>query len=77
MVVDPGMTDLERGQLLTDEMYHDALEQHGDEFDARMGAEAIRELLRTTDLEEEIRQGPRRSSRRPARRPARRSSPSA
>ena len=53
-VVDPGMTDLERGQLLTDEMYHDALEQHGDEFDARMGAEAIRELLRTTDLEDEI-----------------------
>ena len=48
------MTDLERGQLLTDEMYHEALEQHGDEFDARMGAEAIRELLRTTDLDEEI-----------------------
>ena len=54
VVVEPGMTDLERGQLLTDEMYHDALEQHGDEFDARMGAEAIRELLRTTDLEDEI-----------------------
>ena len=54
VVVEPGMTDLERGQLLTDEMYHDALEQYGDEFDARMGAEAIRELLRTTDLEEEI-----------------------
>ncbi len=56
VVVEPGMTDLERGQLLTDEMYHDALEQYGDEFDARMGAEAIRELLRTTDLEEEISQ---------------------
>ena len=54
VVVEPGMTDLERGQLLTDEMYHDALEQYGDEFDARMGAEAIRELLRTTDLEDEI-----------------------
>ena len=54
VVVEPGMTDLERGQLLTDEMYHEALEQHGDEFDARMGAEAIRELLRTTDLDEEI-----------------------
>ena len=48
------MTDLERGQLLTDEMYHEALEQYGDEFDARMGAEAIRELLRTTDLTVEI-----------------------
>ena len=54
VVVEPGMTDLERGQLLTDEMFHDALEQYGDEFDARMGAEAIRELLRTTDLEDEI-----------------------
>ncbi len=54
VVVEPGMTELERGQLLTDEMYHDALEQYGDEFDARMGAEAIRELLRTTDLENEI-----------------------
>ena len=54
VVVEPGMTDLERGQLLTDEMYHEALEQYGDEFDARMGAEAIRELLRTTDLEDEI-----------------------
>ena len=54
VVVDPGMTDLERGQLLTDEMYHEQLELHGDEFDARMGAEAIRELLRTTDLDAEI-----------------------
>jgi len=54
VVVEPGMTDLERGQLLTDEMYHEALEQYGDEFDARMGAEAIRELLRTTDLTVEI-----------------------
>ena len=39
------MTELERGQLLTDEMYLDALEQYGDEFDARMGAEAVREML--------------------------------
>ena len=54
VVVEPGMTDLERGQLLTDEMYHDNLERYGDEFDARMGAEAIRELLRTTDLDGEM-----------------------
>ena len=54
VVVEPGMTDLRRGQLLTDEMYHDALEQHGDEFDARMGAEAIRELLHTIDMDLEI-----------------------
>jgi hypothetical protein len=38
------MTELERGQLLTDDMYLDALEQYGDEFDARMGAEAVREI---------------------------------
>ncbi|RUR15156.1 DNA-directed RNA polymerase subunit beta' [Legionella sp. km535] len=54
VVVDPGMTELERGQLLNDEVYLDAMEQYGDEFDARMGAEAIRDLLRQIDLEEEI-----------------------
>ncbi|KTD05790.1 DNA-directed RNA polymerase subunit beta' [Fluoribacter gormanii] len=55
VVVDPGMTELERGQLLNDEVYLDAMEQYGDEFDARMGAEAIRDLLRQVDLEDEIR----------------------
>src|SRR5210317_728596 len=54
VVVEPGMTELERGQLLTDEMYLDALEQYGDEFDARMGAEAVREMLITIDLQREI-----------------------
>ena len=54
VVCDAGMTDLERGQLLTDEMYLDALERYGDEFDAKMGAEAIYELLRTIELDEEI-----------------------
>ena len=54
VVVDPGMTELERGQLLNDEVYLDAVEQYGDEFDARMGAEAIRDLLKEIDLEEEI-----------------------
>ncbi len=53
VVVDPGLTPLERGQLLSDESYLEAIEQHGDEFDARMGAEAVRELLRTLDLKEE------------------------
>ncbi|MGA7982087.1 MAG: DNA-directed RNA polymerase subunit beta' [Chromatiaceae bacterium] len=55
VVVDPGMTQLERGQLLTDEQYLEALEENGDEFDARMGAEAVYELLRTLDLSVEIR----------------------
>ena len=55
VVVDPGMTDLERGQLLTDETYLEAVEQYGpDEFDARMGAEAVRELLLSLDLEGEV-----------------------
>jgi len=53
VVVDPGMTKLERGQLLTDEQYLEEIEQNGDEFDARMGAEAIYELLRTIDLPKE------------------------
>ena len=54
VVVEPGMTELERGQLMTDDMYLDALEQYGDEFDARMGAEAVREMLMTIDLQREV-----------------------
>lgn len=54
VVVDPGMTELEKGQLLNDEAYLDAIEQYGDDFDARMGAEAIRDLLRQIDMEDEI-----------------------
>src|SRR5665811_1743925 len=54
VVVEPGMTELERGQLLNDEQYLEAIEEHGDEFDARMGAEAIQQLLMTLDLPEEI-----------------------
>ena len=54
VIIDPGMTQLERGQLLTEEGYLDAIEQYGDEFDARMGAEAIRELLSTIDIDEEV-----------------------
>ncbi|MCK5829180.1 MAG: DNA-directed RNA polymerase subunit beta' [Methylococcales bacterium] len=54
VVLDPGMTTLERGQLLTDEEYLDAVEEHGDEFDAKMGAEAVYDLLKSIDLKEEI-----------------------
>ncbi|GAB2589572.1 DNA-directed RNA polymerase subunit beta' [Nitrincola alkalisediminis] len=53
VVIDPGMTTLERGQLMNDEQYFEALEEFGDEFDARMGAEAIQELLGSIELEEE------------------------
>ena len=53
VVVDPGMTTLEKGQLLSDEQYLEAIEEHGDEFDARMGAEAVRDLLKGVNLEKE------------------------
>jgi DNA-directed RNA polymerase subunit beta' len=54
VVVEPGMTPLERGQLLTDETYLEAIEQYGDEFDARMGAEAVRDLLIGINLDSEV-----------------------
>ena len=54
VVTDPGMSPLEKGQLLTDEEYLNALEEHGDDFVAKMGAEAIYDLLKSIDLKEEI-----------------------
>lgn len=53
VVIEPGMTPLERGQLLADEAYLQAVEEYGDEFDARMGAEAVQEMLKTLDLKGE------------------------
>ncbi|MGD8481179.1 MAG: DNA-directed RNA polymerase subunit beta' [Gammaproteobacteria bacterium] len=54
VVVEPGLTPLERGQLLSDEQYLEAIEEHGDEFDAVMGAEAVHEMLKTVDLSAEV-----------------------
>ncbi len=54
VVIDPGMTPLSRAQLLTEEEYQQAVQQHGDEFDAKMGAEAIHEMLKTMDLQAEV-----------------------
>ena len=54
VVTEPGMTDLELGQLLNDEQYFEAMEQYGDEFEALMGAEAVQALLADIDLESEI-----------------------
>ena len=54
VVIDPGMTEMQRGQLLSDETYLDAIEKHGDEFDARMGAEAIHQMLKSLDLPAEM-----------------------
>ncbi|WP_126456458.1 DNA-directed RNA polymerase subunit beta' [Sulfuriflexus mobilis] len=56
VVVDPGMTTLEKRQLLSEEAYLNAIEENGDEFDARMGAEAVLILLKDLDLEAEIAQ---------------------
>ncbi|RTZ73167.1 MAG: DNA-directed RNA polymerase subunit beta' [Gammaproteobacteria bacterium] len=54
VVIDPGMTMLERGQLMNDEQYLEAIEENGDEFDARMGAEAVYELLSSLGIPGEI-----------------------
>ena len=54
VILDPGMTPLEKGQLLTDDEYLDAVELHGDEFEAKMGAEAIYDLLKAIDLKEQV-----------------------
>ena len=54
VVTDPGMSPLEKGQLLTDDEYLNAIEEHGDDFVAKMGAEAIFDLLKSIDLKEEI-----------------------
>lgn len=51
VVIEAGMTDLEKNQLLTEEQYWEAEERWGDEFEAKMGAEAIQALLKDLDLE--------------------------
>ena len=54
VVTEPGMTTLERGQLLNEEDYLDSLEEHGDEFDAKMGAEAVFDLLTVLDVDADV-----------------------
>ena len=54
VVTDPGLTPLQRRQLLTEEDYYAKLEEYGEEFDAHMGAEGVRELLRSLNVEQEI-----------------------
>ena len=54
LVTDPGSTPLIYKQLLTEEMYYDALDEYGDdEFEAKMGAEAIQDILKEMQLEKE------------------------
>lgn len=54
IVTEPGLTSLEKYQLLDDEDYYKALEEFGDEFTAKMGAEAVQDLLKDIDLDLEI-----------------------
>jgi DNA-directed RNA polymerase subunit beta' len=54
VVTDPGMTPLNKGQLLTEEDYLAKLEEYGDEFRAGMGAEGVRDLLKGIDLPSEV-----------------------
>jgi DNA-directed RNA polymerase subunit beta' len=54
VVTEPGLTTLERRQLLTEEQFMQARQEHGDDFDAAMGAEAVYDLLRTIDLQAEM-----------------------
>jgi DNA-directed RNA polymerase subunit beta' len=54
VVTEPGLTPLERGQLLNEEQFMNARQEHGDDFDAAMGAEAVFDLLRTIDLQSEV-----------------------
>ncbi|WP_065331263.1 DNA-directed RNA polymerase subunit beta' [Tritonibacter mobilis] len=54
VVIEPGLTDLQYGQMMTEEEYMDAQDAYGmDAFTANIGAEAIREMLAAIDLEAE------------------------
>ena len=54
VVTDPGMTTLEKGQLLTDEQYYEAMEEFSDEFEAKMGAEAVQSLMKDMEVDAEV-----------------------
>ena len=51
VVIDPGETELKQNQLLNEEQYRKAREDHGTKFRAQMGAEAIKELLKRVNIE--------------------------
>jgi len=54
VVTDPGMTPLNRCQLLSEDDYLAKVEEYGDDFSAAMGAEGIRDLLRKLDVAHDI-----------------------
>ena len=51
IVLDPGLTPVEKGQLLSEDAYQNLIEEHGNDLRVGMGAEAIMELLSEIDLE--------------------------
>ena len=53
-VIEEGMTPLKRGQIMSDDDYLAKTEEYGDEFRALMGAEAVRELLRTINIDRDV-----------------------
>jgi DNA-directed RNA polymerase subunit beta' len=55
IVTNPGNTPLKEKELLNEERFRDCLDKYGDSFTAKMGAEAIRDLLKDLDLDELIR----------------------
>ena len=55
IVTDPGLTELEKGEILTEEEWVEKYEEFGDEFSAGMGAEAVQVLLEELDIDDEIR----------------------
>ena len=52
IVTDPGDTPLSKGQILNEKDYRDMREKYEDDFDAGMGAEAVKKLLAAIDLQE-------------------------
>ena len=52
IVTDPGKSDLEQNQILSEREYHEAYEKYGNKFEVGMGAEAIQKLLKKIDLDE-------------------------
>jgi len=54
VVTDPGLSTLDQGQLLNDEQYYEAMEEFGDEFTAKMGAEAIQDLMSQININSEV-----------------------
>ena len=54
VIVDPGMTPLKKFSIMTEEDFEAKTQEYGDEFIAKMGAEGIKELLQSIDLDSEI-----------------------